>query len=232
MAGFGRLLMDETGTILEVDAIFCRTMRGRAERIVGRCGSAFTAPGDREQCRQAFGLALRKRTTQVSLKRLVRFDGIHIWVQSRMTPIDAPEGVRILADMQEASPPGDWVDPADLLRLARLIVHGRQTREALFKRSLFNDHAWDILLETYIAEAEGRVLTTADVHTAVGVNVVNAARWIRALNADGLIEYEGAHTSLATAFVRLTCDAQGKVERYLSSLYRGATTLEGALAAS
>lgn len=224
MTGLGQVIIDDGGTILSVDPRFCATMRAAAEDLVGRNMLDLTSLADRERCIMLLDKLLTDRQPIQTVKRLVRADRTHVWVQNRVEVMAAPDGdpsIRLRIDIEEGSPPSDWVDPAELLNIATFIFEGRRKRSAVFAGSLFADHAWDILLAAYIAEARGRALTIADLHALVGISLVNASRWMRALSAEGMLEYEdGGSTALITSALRLSCEAHRRFERYLSELHR------------
>jgi PAS domain S-box-containing protein len=225
MAKLGRLVVDGSGTILEVDTAFCATMRMAPGGLIGRNALNFTAPADRDRCVAVLARVLGERIPLATVKRMLRADGTHVWVSNSLRPIEqpgAPIACEILSD--EAVPPSDWVEPATLLRVARFILASRRAREKAFSAHFFGDPAWDIMVLAYVSEAEGRTLSTADLHASIGISLGNASRWIRALNAEELIEYEddGASKALVTAPIRLSSSGHRRLERFLSSLHEAA----------
>lgn len=230
MAKLGRLVVDASGTILEVDAAFCSTMRVVAGDLVGRNALGFTAPADRDRCIEVLARVMAERIPLATVKRMLRADGTHVWVANSLRPTERPGGLiacEILSD--EAVPPSDWVEPSILLQVARFILASRRAREKAFSAHFFGDPAWDIMILAYVSEAEGRTLSTADLHATIGISLGNASRWIRALNAEELIEYEddGASKALVTAPIRLSSAGHRRLERYLSGLHDAARVEEG-----
>ncbi len=225
MAKLGRLMVDASGTILEVDAAFCATMRMAAEDLIGRNALGFTAPADRDRCVSVLAQVMAERVPLATVKRMLRADGTHVWVANSLRPIEWTGGTiacEILSD--EAVPPSDWVEPSILLRVARFILATRRAREKAFSAHIFGDPAWDIMMLAYVSEAEGRTLSTADLHASIGISLGNASRWIRALNAEALLEYEddGASKALVTSPIRLSSAGHRRLERFLSSLHEAA----------
>ena len=232
MPQLGRVVIDGAGMIVRADREFCATMRSDESRIVGRNMLDFTAPADRERCIYLVDRLLGDGMPVATVKRLVREDKSHFWICSRLQ-ICAPEQgeIRIDTRIETAAPPSDWIDPEDLMRVATLMTEGRRARAATFPATLFTDHAWDILLAAYVCEAKGGVLTTADLQSMINLSLANASRWMRALNAEGLLEYEqGDGPVLATTSFRLSCEAHQKFERYLSDRYRSAVTVSPTMA--
>jgi hypothetical protein len=227
MPQLGKAVIDGAGVIVRADREFCATMRSDRSRIVGCNMLDFTAPADRERCIYLLDRLLSDGIPVSTVKRLVRADKSHFWVCSRLQMCTPELGeIRIDTRIETAAPPNDWIDPEDLLRVAALMTEGRRARANSFPATLFTDHAWDILLAAYMSEAEGAVLRTADLQGMIGLSLANAARWMRALNAEGLLEYEqGDGPVLATTSFRLSCEAHQKFERYLSDRFRSAATV-------
>jgi len=69
----------------------------------------------------------------------------------------------------------------------RGIIQARRRREAVIGEDVFTDPGWDILLELY-AVSLGRELTTiTDVCTAAAIPFTTGLRWLKQLEAAGLI---------------------------------------------
>jgi len=220
MARTGQVLIDEAATIVAVDPGFCQIMRASADRFVGRSMLDITAPADRQSCQALFARLSAGGPAFVTTKRLLRDDGSHVWVETSMAPAPPPaeaEARHYAARVTLSVPPSDWVEPGILLAAARAIRASRLARASVFDRHLFADHAWDILIAAYIAEAEGSVLTLADIQSRIDLGVVNASRWVRALQAAGLMDYEdGGTPDLPIAPIRLSSSGHQRFELYLN----------------
>lgn len=225
MANLGRLVIDAAGTMLEVDGEFCATLRSDADRLLGRNALEFTAAADRDRCIELLARVMREETTLATVKRMIRVDGTHVWVNNTLRHVllaSGAAGCEIRLD--GAAAPTDWVEPLALLRVARFILSSRRAREKAFSAHFFGDAAWDVMILAYVSEAEGRTLSTADLHASLGISLANASRWIRALNAEELIEYEeqGSSKALVTSPIRLSSAGHQRLERFLSSLHHAA----------
>ncbi len=226
MPELGRVAIDVSGAIVRVDRNFEGTMRLDAKRLVGRNLLDFTAPADRERCIFLLAKLIEDGKPVSTVKRLIRDDGSHEWICNRLSmgkPDD--DATRIEIEVESAAAPSDWIDPAMLLYVAKLMVEGRRARAEIFPAALFADPAWDILLTAYVREAEGGTLTVADLTDAVGIGASNALRWMRALNTEGLIEYESGDGAGSMTTFRLSCVAHQKFEHFLSERHRHATGL-------
>jgi PAS domain S-box-containing protein len=226
MPSLGRVIIDNSGTIIRADQAFQAAVRLDAARLIGRNLLDFTAPADRDRCIQLLDKLVTDSEPVSTVKRLIREDGTHEWICNRLSiGVADTDGLRIAIDVESVAPPRDWIDPAMLLFVAKLLVDGRRARKECFSAPLFADPAWDILLAAYVCEAEGGVLTAADLQDHAGLSDVNAARWMRALNAEGLLEYEQGDGARTSTTFRLSCEAHRKLERFLSDRHRHATAL-------
>jgi PAS domain S-box-containing protein len=222
MARLGRVVIDDGGMIVHADQNFLATVRLEPAHLLGRNLLDFTAPADQERCIFLLAKLVRDGEAVSTVKRLVRDDGTHVWINNRLS-LATPENeaLRIAIDVTSAAVPSGWVDPADLLHVAQLLFEGLRARAAIFPPSLFGDHAWDILLAAYVCEAEGGQIATVDLPDMIGIGVPNASRWLRALHAEGLLEFEkGDSASAPTASFRLSAGAHQKLEIYLTERYR------------
>ncbi len=223
MAELGRILVDRVGVIREVDDAFCATMKSAADRLIGRNVLELTAAADRDRCAVLLARLIADHQPVSTVKRMVRANGTHIWVQKTLHYIASADGVPACeAFMVDAVPPSDWVDPSRLLHVARFILASRRAREQAFSAHFFGDPAWDIMLMAYVSEAEGRLLSTATIHATIGITLANASRWIRALNAEELIEYEasGSSKALVTSPIRLSASGHRRLEQFLTGLHQ------------
>lgn len=217
----GNVVVDRAGVILDVDALFCRTLRATPALMLGRNMLRFTAPADHAQCRLLMQRLLVDKMPITTTKRLIRTDTSHIWVQTHLTL--ASDDRRVSVVVEDTAAPVVSVRPEALLRTAKVTLEARRARSEIFCASLFSDSAWDILLAAYISESEGALLTVSDLQAMLGVSLVNLSRWLRALGAQGLIEYESSDGTLpAEAAFRLSCDSHQRFERYLSDRYAAA----------
>lgn len=224
MLHLGRLAIDTTGVIVQADRDFGATMRLDATQLIGRNLLDFTAPADRERCIFLLAKLLQDGEPVSTVKRLIRDDGSHEWICNRLTLAGSDGGaVRIEVQVESAAAPSDWVEPAMLLYVAKLMVEGRRARAQNFPTLLFGDPAWDILLTAYVCEAEGGTLTVAGLKDVLGLSVANTLRWMRALNAEGMVEYERGDGAEEMTTFRLSCEAHQKFERFLSDRHRHAT---------
>lgn len=232
MGKLGRLIVGETGTMLEVDAAFCATLKSTRELLLGRNALDVTALADRERCMTLLAGVMADRRTVSTVKRLLCADGSHVWVNNTLRYVTLADGAPACeVSSEKAVPPSDWVDPSVLLRLAKLILLSRRARERAFNAHFFGDPAWGILIHAYVSEAEGRTLSTADLHASIGISLANASRWIRALDAERLLEFEarGSSKALVTSPIRLSAEGHRRLEEYFCTLHHDAARMRDTL---
>lgn len=72
-------------------------------------------------------------------------------------------------------------------RFLKTYLQARREREWQFPKGLFSDPAWDILLELYVAESEGRPVHESEVGPAVSIPEKSGLRWLGILEARKLV---------------------------------------------
>ena len=228
-ATIGHLRLDDDGLITQCDGRMSAILRMRRHDLIGCHVLKITAHADRDRCIAIFHQIRRDGLPVMTTKRIIRADRSHAWVRIAVTVPDWPDAGTVAMAVEECAAPDGWIEPSVLLALARGIFGARRARTMAFGGEMFGDHAWDLLLAAYITEVEGGVLTTADLHAILGVPLVVASRWMRALSADALVEYEDrGNPSLVTSSIRLTAAAHQKFERFLSDIHRDNGSWSGA----
>lgn len=149
----------------------------------------------------------------------------------QLTPRDIRDAVRLLEliarsggtdDEEEEpvqSPPGGQaVDPDLLLARARRLVRERELRTHFFSRSIFGEHAWDILLILYISEASGRSFTLRRLAERIDAPLSTTQRWIGYLRKERLVDQENHPVDKRMVDVRLLGKGRELLENYLGAL--------------
>jgi DNA-binding MarR family transcriptional regulator len=78
-------------------------------------------------------------------------------------------------------------DQNALLQLARRIAQARTTRGRYFRKELFAEPAWDMLLDLFIAHLESRPVYVSSLCIAANVPQTTALRYIQDLERNGEI---------------------------------------------
>lgn len=106
---------------------------------------------------------------------------------------------------------------------ARAIYRGRRLRAQLLgDDGLFGEPAWDLLLDLFIAEAEGKRLSVTAACIGAAVPTSTALRWILILETRGLVRRENDPTDARRVFLHLTEDGHQRLNAYFSQLQREA----------
>lgn len=108
------------------------------------------------------------------------------------------------------------------------IRHGllaRQQRGRFFNPRLFADPAWDMLLELYAAALVERRLTISRLVERVHVPMTTGLRWIRTLEAEGLIEREPDRLDGRRIYISLTRTGRSAMGAYFDELHPDARIL-------
>lgn len=113
------------------------------------------------------------------------------------------------------------VDPftsSENAQLARAAMKARARRGLYFKTSLFSDPAWDILLELFAVESEGRRLCISGVGSSADIPLTTALRWLNALQAEGLVAREDDPLDRRRSYLRLTDAGVRAMQQYFFDL--------------
>jgi len=92
-----------------------------------------------------------------------------------------------VAQISNRSTEGPVRNNAELVREARRLTKERRERERMFPAVLFADPAWDILLDLTISKLEGVRVSVLSLCLAAPVPTTTAFRWIRRMEAKGLL---------------------------------------------
>ena len=114
------------------------------------------------------------------------------------------------------------VDPAEIRR----VIRARRAREKAFGMGssgarLFEDPAWDILLDLYAASLEHIEVSVSSLCIAAAVAPTTAVRWIGRMTAAGLLVRTQDATDKRRALVTLSDAALAGMRRYAALLRQG-----------
>lgn len=107
--------------------------------------------------------------------------------------------------------------PLDAGRI-RMIIRQRQMRASFFKRGLFSDPAWDMLLDLTAAQIEGIRVSVTSLCIASGVPDTTALRWINVMIDEGLFKRVNDKNDKRRVFIELTSKAVTAVDGYFHAL--------------
>ena len=101
---------------------------------------------------------------------------------------------------------------------ARIILHSRRVRERYFKRAMFGEPAWDILLVLYIADLSGTRQTIGKLAEWIETPLTTAVRWIGYLEKERLVERQPHPTDKRTVYIQLLPKGRQAMGEYLSEM--------------
>ncbi len=108
----------------------------------------------------------------------------------------------------------DMPDPI-LVTRAREAYRRRRERERMFETDLFADPAWDMLLDLFVARAEGRPTCISSACIGANVPTTTALRYLDCLCEAGFVRRVRHPTDARSRLVELTDQAVGLMVGYL-----------------
>ena len=204
------------GALLLTDAqLLCAP--SPAERIE----ALLIAAGERAQ--GAFWLPDAVREGEAA--RLRRFSGEVGRIAATLARLAADEGETV-ADRRPAYDPGPAsiaapVDAQDVRRAIR----ARQLRGTVIGDGLFEDPAWDMLLDLFAAELERVPVSVSSLCIAAAVAPTTALRWIGRLTDAGLFERRPDPQDRRRVFMALTPHGSAAMRGYVAALGRAGLSL-------
>jgi hypothetical protein len=146
-------------------------------------------------------------------KRYSRPDGIAVWCEAQVSRLDAgSDRGRLIGTLHQVAHPSVARTPKELWQSAFRMIGDLQRRRTELGGDLFLDFAWTLLLQLYLAEAEGRCGDLADLAMRSGTRVASVRRWLSVLEERGLIDQTGEPGCAA----QLTAAGVLKIERLLN----------------
>jgi DNA-binding MarR family transcriptional regulator len=121
-------------------------------------------------------------------------------------------------------PPQGPTDPR--AAAVRNMLKLRRKRENYFDKNLFADPAWDILLDLYASQLEGRKVSVSSLCIAASVPPTTGLRWISAMTEDGLLVREHDPDDARRVFIQLASATHESLRAYfIDSGITGAVTI-------
>lgn len=158
--------------------------------------------------------------------RLRRFSAEVGRIAAVLARLAAEEDGSALADRRPAYDPGpsalaETVHPSTVRRAIR----ARRLRSTVFGEDLFEDPAWDMLLDLFAAELEGGPVSVSSLCIAAAVAPTTALRWIGRLTQFGLFERRPDPQDRRRAFMALTPRGSATMRGYVAALDRAGLSL-------
>lgn len=110
-------------------------------------------------------------------------------------------------------------------REIRDTIRARRMRDQLFGGGLFEDPAWDMLLDLFAAELERNQVSVSSLCIAAAVAPTTALRWISRMTEAGLFERQPDPFDRRRAFMALSLRASTGIRDYVSAVRRAGLAL-------
>jgi len=105
------------------------------------------------------------------------------------------------------------------LALARKTYALRRKRAAIFGNpDLFGEPAWDILLDLFIADGEGKTVSVSSACIGSAAPATTGLRWLGVLADEGLVVREEDQEDNRRVMVRLTPAGHAAIERFFEAV--------------
>jgi hypothetical protein len=136
---------------------------------------------------------------------------------SKVLPPLTPEIEEIVSSGDYAKLSGQ--DMQQFGDMARSVYRGRRLRPRLFAdEALFGEPAWDILLDLFIAETDGKPLSVTAACIGAAVPTSTALRWIAILEERGLLSRENDPADARRVFLRLSSGGYARMIAYFMAM--------------
>ena len=153
-----------------------------------------------------------------TLARLTRGDGDPRYADRRGGAVGEPtHGYR--------APPSAADAPEVTARDIRETIRARRLRDQYFGNGLFEDPAWDMLLDLFAAELERAQVSVSSLCIAAAVAPTTALRWIARMTEAGLFERQPDPFDRRRAFLGLSDRASLGMRNYIAAVGRGGVVM-------
>ena len=142
-------------------------------------------------------------------------------VLARLAEDDGTGGVSERHMTFDAGPAEAVIEPQAI----RAALRARRLRDGFFGEGLFEDPAWDMLLDLFAAELEGARVSVSSLCIAAAVAPTTALRWLNRLVGEGLLERRPDTQDKRRAFVALSAAGSEAMRGYLAALDRNGLAL-------
>ncbi|KQU47386.1 hypothetical protein ASG67_14085 [Sphingomonas sp. Leaf339] len=201
-----------SGIIKSVDAGFCALLQRRESDLVGVSYQSITVAADIPKSAEMLQ-SLSDRTGPRRLrKRYHRPDGTFIEADLLVSPIEGTDDLVTTLAWEDQQTP--VATPLGMWKAALRVRHLYLLRMQELGTDLFCDFVGAILIQAYLAEAEGRIVTVDDIADSIGLKHDTTTRWVQALRQRDLLQ---AAASTGTA-IQLSHLGIIKVERLMSAI--------------
>lgn len=144
------------------------------------------------------------------IKRLLADVARSVGIENEEATARPPEWKARSCDTAEVGRSSD-----ERLTTAIAWARSRDERDRIFGADLFFDPAWNILLDLYISERKGTMVSVSSMCIASKVPSTTALRWLTMIEKRGLIARRPDDYDRRRSFLYLTEDGRKKIETTL-----------------
>ncbi len=207
----GHSVSDANGYILAIDPTVCEILQRSEKNLIGKSYLDITHPNDRDRNVNVVNrLGVLDGPARIR-KRYVRPDGSAVWCEVQVSRLNTGTERSLVGTIKLVNRDITTRGPESLWQSAIRIHALIQRRRLELGDDLFSDHGWIVLLQVYLAEAEGRIADIASISERSGLRSELVGRWIRALDQKGLIDNLGCSEGAA----QMTAQGIIKMEKLL-----------------
>lgn len=132
---------------------------------------------------------------------------------SALHPFHMPAENRLEVTDKESEEPS--ATPAQQIRLLRQVYNLRRLRSRLLPSKLFAEPSWDMLIDLYIADLQGRQISTSSACIASSTTASTGLRHLAMMQSLGLVERRCDPRDGRRIFVSLTPSARTAMHRWV-----------------
>jgi DNA-binding MarR family transcriptional regulator len=127
---------------------------------------------------------------------------------------------REIADRRRGYDAGPGMHGEMDAQAVRRLIRARRLRDQFFDEGLFEEPAWDMLLDLYAAELEHTRVSVSSLCIAAAVAPTTALRWIAKLTENGMMVRQPDPIDRRRAFIALAPSASSAMRGYMAALHR------------
>ncbi len=213
-------LVDDDMTICDVDEGYAAAIGRPREDVIGCHLLDLIHPDDRGVFAERVR-ALRVDGRGFSMtQRLAGDDAQRVWLTHHvsMLQLGAWRRVSMTIAYEDSAPIDD--ERRALKRAAERILGKRRLRERYWGAAMVGEPAFDLLLELFVQEAEGRAVYTTSAAVASGAPLTTALRQIAMLVEHGLVRRLPDPIDRRRVIVQLTAEGTRTMTDYLAATER------------
>ncbi|MEH3158220.1 MAG: PAS domain-containing protein [Sphingomonas taxi] len=206
------------GRVVDLDRAYAALLGTEREAVIGQPAITFIHPDDRPAAATFLETAWRGDAMMRGTQRHLHADGRPIWVDLQLSRLGEGDGACLVVScipLCQADGPSTvqahW-------QMARLLIQALEGGKRAFGDSLIGNPATEILLLTYVAEAEARAIEAGEIARRINVTWSLTRRWLLALAEAGFAEAEAPGPLTPQTPVRLSPRALAMIEAIFAAL--------------